>query len=216
MCFCIGDVNEVLSAPSPFVQVFLNSTGSKAGTVILLVPIILAFMSALISEIATASRQLWSFARDGGLPGGHYLEPVPDAETPRRAVWATIFLAFCIACINFGPLVGFNAIISLVICSLSFSYTITIACTIYRRFFGAPLPKERFNLGTWGGPINIIALCCCAPVTVISLFPSVPNPTPAYMNWACVVFGFVVIVAAVNYAISGRTVFNPPMRKLDY
>ena len=76
MIFCLGNVDEVLAAPSPFVEVFLNSTGSKAGTVILIVPIILAFCSALISEVATASRQLWSFARDGGLPGGHILEPV--------------------------------------------------------------------------------------------------------------------------------------------
>lgn len=79
-----------------------------------MVPIILGFMSALISEIATASRQLWSFARDGGLPGGHWLEPVPDAETPRRAVWVTVCLAFAISCVNFGPVVGFNAIVSLV------------------------------------------------------------------------------------------------------
>ena len=76
MIFCIGNVDDVLNSASPFVAVFLNSTGSKAGTVILIVPIILAFCSALISEVATASRQLWSFARDGGLSGGHYLEPV--------------------------------------------------------------------------------------------------------------------------------------------
>jgi choline transport protein len=139
---------------------------------------------------------------------------VPDRETPRRAVWATVFLSFCIACINFGPVVGFNAIVSLVICALTTSYTITISCAIWRRYFGAPLPKERFNLGIWGGPINIIALCCAAPVTVLSLFPSVPNPKPAYMNWACLVFGAIVIVAAINYAISGRKIFNPPMRKM--
>lgn len=78
--FCVGDVDSVLTSFSPFTQVFLNSAGSKAGTVLLIVPIIIAFVSAMISEIATASRQLWSFARDGGLPGGHWLEPVSFAS----------------------------------------------------------------------------------------------------------------------------------------
>ncbi len=215
MIFCIGDVDAVLASPSPFVAVFLNSTGSKAGTIILIVPIILAFCSALISEVATASRQLWSFARDGGLPGGHYLEPVPDAETPRRAVWVTIALACAIACINFGPVVGFNAIISIIGCSLSFSYTLCIGCTIWRRFFGPPIPKERFSLGKAGVFVNIIGFCCVLPITVISVFPSVPNPTPDYMNWASLVFGTVVIVAAINYFMGGRKAFNPPMRRVD-
>lgn len=232
MIFCLGDIDSVLESFSPFVQIFLNSTGSKAGSVLLTVPMILSFVSALITEVATASRQLWSFARDGGLPVGHLLVPVsplalsaatnhmpditqvPDAETPRRAVWATISLSFCICCINFGPVVGFNAIISIVTCALSFSYSVTIGCTIWRRYFGRQLPQERFNLGATGGPVNIIALCCCLPVTVLTLFPSVPNPTPDYMNWAILVFGFVTLVALVNYIFSGRTRFNPPIRKI--
>lgn len=37
---------------------------------------VLCFMSALISEVATASRQLWSFARDGVLPFSELLGPV--------------------------------------------------------------------------------------------------------------------------------------------
>ncbi|KAK0769731.1 hypothetical protein LTR75_018047 [Friedmanniomyces endolithicus] len=78
--------------------------------------------------LATASRQLWSFARDGGLPFSKFLEPVPDAEVPRRAVWTTIAFTLVLSCVNFGPVVGFNAIISLVIVSLTFSYFITISC----------------------------------------------------------------------------------------
>jgi choline transport protein len=50
-------------------------------------------------------------------------------------------------------------------------------------------------------------------VSVIAVFPSVPNPTPGYMNWAIVVFGFVILVALVNYIVSGRKNFRPPIRK---
>ena len=78
MIFCLGDINDVFANPyqAPFMAIFLNSTKSQAGTVILTVPIILCFFSALISEVATASRQLWAFARDGGLPFSAALETV--------------------------------------------------------------------------------------------------------------------------------------------
>lgn len=78
LIFCAGNLTEIQSDPNqaPFIQIFYNSTGSKAATVIMVVPIILTFMSALISEVATASRQLWSFSRDGGMPFSRHLEPV--------------------------------------------------------------------------------------------------------------------------------------------
>ena len=171
MIFCLGDVKDVLSNPAqaPFIMIFLNSTGSRAATVILTVPIILCFFSALISEVATASRQMWSFARDGGMPFSEKLEHVYDSEVPNRAVWTTIVCTWVLACINFGPVVGFNAIISLVGVSLTFSYAITICCTLWRRFFGRPLPKERFSLGAAGPIVNILALLCVAPVTVLAV-----------------------------------------------
>ena len=76
--FCLGDQEEVLSNPlqTPFLIVFNNSTKSKGAAVALTVPIIICFMSALINEVATASRQLWSFARDGGFPFAAYLDNV--------------------------------------------------------------------------------------------------------------------------------------------
>ena len=38
--------------------------------------VVIVFVSAVISEIATSSRQLWSFARDGGLPFSRWVAKV--------------------------------------------------------------------------------------------------------------------------------------------
>ena len=78
LIFCVGDVDAVVAETTltPFIVIFRNSTGSKAATVVMVVPIILTFWSALISQLATASRQLWAFARDGGVPWAHQLAPV--------------------------------------------------------------------------------------------------------------------------------------------
>lgn len=78
LIFCVGDVDAVISDTSstPFVVIFYNSTQSKAGTVVMVMPVILTFWSALVSQLATASRQLWAFARDGGVPWASSLAPV--------------------------------------------------------------------------------------------------------------------------------------------
>lgn len=66
--FCIGDLDSVLNTPTgqPMIQVFYNATQSVAGTSIMVAVIIIVFMSACVGQVATASRQMWSFARDKG------------------------------------------------------------------------------------------------------------------------------------------------------
>jgi amino acid transporter len=96
LIYCAGDQASLFANPNqaPFVQLFLNSTKSKAATVIMVIPITLCFFSALISEVATASRQLWSFARDGGLPFASFLEPVGSICYPQEGhLAANLFIA---------------------------------------------------------------------------------------------------------------------------
>lgn len=67
--FTMGDTEAILESKIgvPFIQSFLNATGSYAATNIVTVFIIVMLISACVSEVATASRQIWSFARDNGM-----------------------------------------------------------------------------------------------------------------------------------------------------
>ncbi|KAL8901293.1 MAG: hypothetical protein Q9207_005279 [Kuettlingeria erythrocarpa] len=70
MCFCMGDLAAIVDTPTgyPFIQVFYNATGSYTATNILVTIFIINLTACDISVLATASRQLWSFARDKGVP----------------------------------------------------------------------------------------------------------------------------------------------------
>lgn len=70
MCFCLGDLSEIVETPTgyPFIQVFYNSTKSYAATNIMVTIMIITLVACGVSQLATASRQLWSFARDRGIP----------------------------------------------------------------------------------------------------------------------------------------------------
>jgi amino acid transporter len=80
--FCLGDLDSALNSPTyqPVIQVFYNATKSKAGTNTMVAVIIIIFMSACVGQVATASRQMWSFARDKG-QFGVLVSPVAPSLT---------------------------------------------------------------------------------------------------------------------------------------
>lgn len=75
MCFCLGDLTEVVNTPTgyPFIQVFYNATKSYTATNIMVTIVIITLTACCASQLATASRQLWSFARDQGVPFSYWL-----------------------------------------------------------------------------------------------------------------------------------------------
>ncbi|KAK5130279.1 hypothetical protein LTR08_002239 [Meristemomyces frigidus] len=213
--FCAGDMDAVLAVANqaPYVTIFLNSTGSKAGTLVMLIPILLMFMSSMLSGMATASRQVWAFARDDGLPWSDKLKRVPDAEVPQTALWVTVAATFIITCINFGSNIGFNAICSLVGLALNISYLITISCTIYHKVRGPGLPRARFSLGRWGLLINIISWFLVLPYIFFIAWPPYAQVTAGNMNYGVVMFVIVILIASGNYLAAGRKRFAPTLRK---
>ena len=70
MLYCFGDVGEALKFTYglPFVEIFYNALGSKAGATALISLLIALYIFATFAFVAAASRQAWAFSRDGGLP----------------------------------------------------------------------------------------------------------------------------------------------------
>lgn len=83
-CFCLGDVEEILGTHTgyPFIQVFYNVTNSLGGASAMTAILITLTVCGCISNVATASRQLFAFARDGGLPFSPFLAQVSSSSLP--------------------------------------------------------------------------------------------------------------------------------------
>ncbi|KAF2772311.1 amino acid transporter-like protein [Teratosphaeria nubilosa] len=217
MIFTLGDAEAVLETPTgqPFIQVFYNSVRSKAGANVMTAIVIIDLTSCCISEVATASRQLWSFARDNGLPASKWLSHVAaDWNIPMRAVMVSFVITSLLACINLGSTTALNAINSLGGVSILSSYFVTIACLVWRRLYGAPLPPRRWSLGKWGLPINILALCWIIPMWLFEFFPLAQPVTATNMNWNSVMFVGVLVLAAVYYAVVGRHIYTGPVAQV--
>ena len=81
--YTIGPLQLALEAPYffTFIGTFYNATQSRAGATIMSCIIILLNLCSCISNVATASRQMFAFARDQGLPFADFISHVSDLTT---------------------------------------------------------------------------------------------------------------------------------------
>ena len=82
---------------------------------------------------------------------------------------------------------------------------------LQKRLRGEPLPASRFNLGKAGNLINITALCFLVVFWLFQFFPAAPGPTPAEMNWSCVIWTSVLVFFLSYYAVWGRHNYVGPI-----
>ncbi|RMZ77239.1 hypothetical protein DV738_g4527, partial [Chaetothyriales sp. CBS 135597] len=214
VCFCMGDPTTALESPTgyPFIQIFYQATGSKTGTNIMTSIIIIMLCACAVSEVAAASRQIWSFSRDRGLPGHKWLSGVnPKWNIPLPAVAVTLTIAALLSLINIGSTVALQAITSLGALSTIISYYLTIGCLVWRRFSGIPLPARRWSLGRWGLPINIAALLFLTPIIFFITWPLVTPVAAATFNWSSVMLVGVLLISLLYFLIKARKEYVGPV-----
>jgi choline transport protein len=74
--FILGDdIDGILSSATgqPWIQVIWNATGSRAATIVMVLTVAFFFVVASVNTNTTSSRQLYAFARDGGLPYSQWI-----------------------------------------------------------------------------------------------------------------------------------------------
>ncbi|PLB54842.1 amino acid transporter [Aspergillus steynii IBT 23096] len=214
ICFTMGDVSGILATPTgyPFIQIIQNTTRSYTATNTMTSVLILTLTASTITEVATASRQLWSFARDGGVPFSSFFSYVtPTWNIPLNAVLVSLAVTILLSLINIGSLVALQAIISLTITSLMSAYIISIACVLLKRLRHEPLPPRRWSLGPFGLGINVAALVFLLPIFVFAFFPLTREFDAKSMNWGCVMYVGVICFASAYYVVQGRRQFIAPV-----
>jgi choline transport protein len=89
--YCAGDLEAAAASPTgyPFIEIFIQATNSIGGATAMTAVIITIAFSATIGTVAAASRQLWAFARDRGVPGWYTLGKV---STVLLSIFATSVL----------------------------------------------------------------------------------------------------------------------------
>lgn len=164
----------------PFIGVFAQATGSNAAAIGMTIPWAVIGVASSLNGVAAGSRQAWSFARDGGLPWSSRITKIYNIRgtpVPVNAILLSMTITIILAFIQIGSTEAFNSIVGLVGGAIGFSYTISIGCVLWRRLYGAPLPKGRWTLGRYGLFLNVAGVLFQLLATVISFFPINSSPT---------------------------------------
>ncbi|KAK5203633.1 hypothetical protein LTR41_010660 [Exophiala xenobiotica] len=114
--YTLGDLNEDLTSPTgyPIIQVFHTATGSAGGASGLTCVLIILNVCANLTTMAGSSRQLFSFARDKGVPCHGWVSRVPRGyDVPVAAVLVSATWACVFHCIYIGSALAFNIIMSI-------------------------------------------------------------------------------------------------------
>ncbi|KAK8868960.1 amino acid/polyamine transporter I [Apiospora arundinis] len=220
-CSCLGKVEDVLNTPTgiPFLAVFENATQTKGGATAMSVIIVIMTIAGNLTGVATASRQLWSFSRDQGMPFSSYFAYVhPGLNLPINSITMTLVVTVLLTLIAIGSDVALNSLTSLGTNAILSSYICSIGCITWRRLTNQPLLPSKLSLGRWGLTINIISMVFLILIFFFAFFPPGPNPAPADMNWNILIYGVSVVGSLLYYAFSAKKRYVGPVeyvRKLD-
>jgi len=210
-CACFVDYS-VLDSAQPWLQVFVNSTGSVKGAIALASIMIVCIFLSDLNFFAATSRQIFAFARDDGFPLRRWIAHVdPHSGTPQNALIIVMAFVVLISLIGLGSSIAFQAIISLGTLALAFTYELSTLCLIWRRLYGPTLPPHPWSLGKLGLPINILASLYGLYLMFFSVIPAGYPVTAINFNWAPVMFVAVMLFATVHYVVFARKVYKGPV-----
>lgn len=213
--YCIGDIDAALSTPTgyPFIEIFTQGTSSIAGGTALSALLVLMFFLATMGIVASASRQLWAFARDNAVPNARFISYVhPTLKIPLVSIGVTCTISCLLSLINIGSATVFNAIVSLTVAGFFGSYLVPFSLMLYLRLrHPAELHFGPWRLGKLGPWVNGVAIVWSALVMFFSFWPTMVPVTAVNMNWSCVLWSGVMIFAGCFWVVHGRRVYKGPV-----
>lgn len=215
--FAIDDLDAAINDPSgyPFLYVF-KSAVSISGVNALTIIVLLIVSAANVNFGASTARQTFAFARDKGLPFSSWIAKVDQGkEIPANAILLSCTIAVLLSLINIGSETAFNAIISLQVVSLMFTYACSLSCVLYRRIrYPDLVPTARWSLGKWGPLVNAIGLVYTLFAFFWSFWPGSTAINAEDFNWSVVLFSGVFILSLIMYYIQGRKIYRGPVKQI--
>ncbi|KAM5359000.1 hypothetical protein ACJZ2D_014825 [Fusarium nematophilum] len=218
--FGMGDLKTALDAPTrfPIIEIFSYMTRNNlAATSAMVCTIIISASLATVGLLASTSRTLWAYARDGAPPFCLWLSKLDrKRHIPSNAVISSTAFLVLLGLLNIASTTAFNAILSLTVVTLCLSYLLPIVAMLYRR----TRTPEKLSFGPWCLPpkigimVNIVAVCFNVFICVFLLLPPFQPVTATNMNYAGVVLGSVLILISIDWLFRGRKVYTGPRTSL--
>src|SRR5438477_28954 len=127
------DLNTLLNEPTGVAIIgILSPAFNVGGTIFVSVILIYITLVASVGLTASASRMVWAFARDRGLPFQQFLTYVsPKWNVPSNAIAIVTCMEMIVGVIYFGNSTAFRAILSVATIAMLFTYLVPPALMLF-------------------------------------------------------------------------------------
>ena len=213
LCAFVLMIPDMAEAAKQGWNVFFWGMDQAVNPVVKEILYIAIFISQLLCGLATvtsASRMIYAFSRDGGLPASKALASVSTKyRTPVAAIWTGAVLS-----------VLFVWLASVVSIAGTSAYTVVVSCTVIFLFFSFAIPialgmaadgtSKWPTMGPWNmgkGPYMVIgALVIISMILIFIIGIQPPNQWALYIT-----IGFVVVTAVIWFAFENKRFQGPPV-----
>jgi len=153
-----------------------------------------------LATVTSASRMIFAFSRDGGLPFSSLLKKVsPTYRTPVAAIWTASVLAVLFTA--YTSLYTTIVSVTVIFLFLSFTVPITLGLFAFRRTWTVMGP---WDIGNWYRVFAVASILCMALILYIGVQP----PNDAALK---ITIGFLVVTAVIWFAFERRRFQGPPI-----
>ena len=211
--FSTENLSAIQQSEAPLLMILQTKLGNRVTGVIGVV-IVLSILACGVASMATATRLIYSLARDNMLPFSSFLKKVhPVYQAPRKAtiaVWA-------LSCLCVITLRHLELITSISAVAGYLGYGGILLATIIAKT-GTEQPISGFTLGRWRQPIRLTALIWTLIVVAALTIPETQvtglqeTHLPAKSTLFAIVLGIVAYSVSIKRKID-RGAAGPPVQK---
>jgi ethanolamine ammonia-lyase small subunit/amino acid transporter len=152
-----------------------------------------------LATVTSASRMMYAFARDGGLPGSIWLRRVcPLFRTPDVAIWTVALAAYLFTV--YTPVYSTITAVCTILLYISYVLPSVLGLVAYGRTWRQMGP---WHLGKWYRPLAAVSALGCVGLIVIGMQP--PNDKAQWIVGAAA-----VVLAAGWWFIARHRFAGPP------
>ncbi|KAF2453461.1 putative choline transport protein [Lineolata rhizophorae] len=215
--YSITDLDAVFNSPFsfPLAEIYRQATGSRGGSLGLLIVIFLPTVFTCMGTYITSGRMLWTLARDDATPFSGWMGTVSKRwHNPWNATLVCGGVCTVMGCIYVGSTTAFNAFVGSFVVLTTLSYLAAIMPhMLTRRATVVPGPFWMPNPVAY--PVMFLSCGYIMMSVIIYCFPYAKPFDAQSMNYSCVITGGLTIIVGAWWLYKRTRGYVGPKALLD-
>ncbi|KAL9105231.1 MAG: hypothetical protein Q9227_009558 [Pyrenula ochraceoflavens] len=216
--YTVKNIEDVVDGQygQPMGSLCLQVLGKRSGLAMFSLNMVAQFFVGIGCTVAS-SRVVYAYSRDGALPGSRWWKHVNShTKTPVNAVWFVLALGALLGLLMFASPVAIGAVFSIGAIAQYTAFIFPVALKLFavgNRFRPGP-----WNLGRLSTPIGAVACAWVALIIPALCFPAYKGKdlNDLNMNYTCLIYGGVMLLALLWYAMDARKWFRGPKINVEH